>query len=158
MIDFVGLVKDELGNPLIGANVVSLTGQKRGVITDFNGVFRLRESAGENFQVSFIGYKPFRFVVASGTSETRPLQIVMQEDVLELAGVTVTAPSPVDPTPFPRLDPLNLPSDQLRAFANAQAQANQGLSSIKIDTKTARNMGFIGLLAAALVTIKTTGV
>lgn len=51
-----GIVNDEKGEPVIGANV-SVIGQATGTITDINGRFAINASQGSSIQVSFIGFK-----------------------------------------------------------------------------------------------------
>lgn len=51
-----GNVKDENGEPIIGANV-TIKGQSNGTITDLNGNFVLKCDKKEVLVVSFIGYK-----------------------------------------------------------------------------------------------------
>ena len=51
-----GMVNDENGEPVIGANV-SVIGQSIGTITDINGRFTINAPQGSSIQVSFIGFK-----------------------------------------------------------------------------------------------------
>lgn len=51
-----GIVVDEKGEPIIGANVVA-EGTTTGTITDIDGVFRLNVSAGTKLKISFIGFE-----------------------------------------------------------------------------------------------------
>lgn len=50
-----GTVTDELGDPIIGANVIE-EGTTNGIMTDIDGKFSLSVSAGSKIQVSYIGY------------------------------------------------------------------------------------------------------
>ena len=50
-----GNVKDAIGEPVIGANVLE-KGTTNGVITDLDGNFQLQTSAGATLVVSFVGY------------------------------------------------------------------------------------------------------
>ena len=51
-----GVVKDVMGEPLIGANVVEKGRGTNGVITDFNGKFTLEVDESASLVVSYIGY------------------------------------------------------------------------------------------------------
>lgn len=94
-VDFKGKVTDEFGNPLVGANVVSITGTKRGVITGLDGFFQFNDQEGEFFEISHIGFKPTQFLVTSRTFAT-PV-FILKEDVFELEGFTGTPTSPKAP-------------------------------------------------------------
>ena len=50
-----GIVKDERGDPVIGANVV-VKGTTSGTVTDMNGQYTLEVPAGAVLQISYIGY------------------------------------------------------------------------------------------------------
>ena len=54
-ISVTGKVVDNLGEPIIGANVV-VQGQTVGTITDIDGVFKLDVPKGAKLLISFIGY------------------------------------------------------------------------------------------------------
>jgi TonB-linked SusC/RagA family outer membrane protein len=50
-----GIVTDEQGEPVVGANVL-VAGSNTGVITDLDGRFTIRASAGSTLRVSYIGF------------------------------------------------------------------------------------------------------
>lgn len=50
-----GYVKDESGEPLIGASV-SIKGTTSGVVTDFDGAFSIHATPGATLLISYIGY------------------------------------------------------------------------------------------------------
>ena len=52
-----GVVFDENGEPVIGANIV-IEGTSVGTITDFDGNFEIDAKAGQNLVVSYMGYVP----------------------------------------------------------------------------------------------------
>ena len=52
-----GIVTDENGNPIIGANVVEQGDNAHGVVTDIDGKFVLKMSKDSKVQVSYLGYK-----------------------------------------------------------------------------------------------------
>lgn len=78
-----GLVKDQEGEPIIGASVM-VKGGKTGVATDIDGKFTLKCAKGSILQISSIGYKSLE-VKAMGT----PLDLIMQEDTEVLDEVVV---------------------------------------------------------------------
>ena len=83
-IDVTGQVLDVEGNPVIGASV-SVLGTTIGTVTDLDGRFTLRCAAGATLEVSCIGY-----ATQTVTAGSR-LAIVLQEDILFLDDVVVTA-------------------------------------------------------------------
>ena len=80
-----GVVSDENGVPLPGANVV-IDGTSTGVSTDFDGNFEITASQGQVLAISFIGYTT-QYITVSGQSN---FNISLQLDN-ELEEVVVTA-------------------------------------------------------------------
>ena len=80
-----GKVVDNLGEPIIGANVV-VQGQTVGTITDIDGVFKLDVPKGAKLLISFIGY-------SSKTVEVKQsnIEIVLEDDSQMLGEVEVVA-------------------------------------------------------------------
>ena len=60
-----GVVKDETGEPVIGANVV-VKGTTNGTVTDVNGRYSLEVPEGGVLQISYIGYNTQEVKVGSG--------------------------------------------------------------------------------------------
>lgn len=60
-----GVVKDETGEPVIGANVV-VKGTTNGTVTDMNGRYSLDVPEGGVLQISYIGYNTQEVKVGSG--------------------------------------------------------------------------------------------
>ena len=54
-----GVVKDSMGEPVIGASVVE-KGTSNGIITDINGNFSLSVTSGATLAISYIGYERVR--------------------------------------------------------------------------------------------------
>ena len=52
-----GEVKDENGQPLIGATVME-DGTNNGVVTDIDGQFSITVKPGKKLRISYVGYKP----------------------------------------------------------------------------------------------------
>jgi TonB-linked SusC/RagA family outer membrane protein len=55
-VHITGLVKDKLGNPLVGVTV-KIKGKSQGTTTDTKGVFSLEVEATDSLEISYIGYK-----------------------------------------------------------------------------------------------------
>lgn len=79
-----GVVKDATGETVIGASVVE-KGTTNGVITDFDGVFKLTVSENAVLQISYIGYQTQEVKVAEKTT----LDITLREDTEMLEEVVV---------------------------------------------------------------------
>lgn len=79
-----GLVNNENGEPIIGANV-TIKGQSNGTITDLNGNFTLKCDKKDVIVISFIGYKTQSVNVGNQTF----LSISMQSDTKLLDEIVV---------------------------------------------------------------------
>lgn len=82
-----GFVKDQAGEPIIGANVV-VKGSSNGTITDLNGRYSLEDVSGNAvLQVSLLGYSKVEIAVAGRST----VDINLTEDTQNLNEVVVTA-------------------------------------------------------------------
>lgn len=79
-----GTVKDERGEPIIGANVVE-QGTANGTISDMNGQFSLEISGNSNLLISYIGY--IQQKITPGNKNR--IDIVLVEDTKKLEEVVV---------------------------------------------------------------------
>ena len=86
LIQIRGVVKDALGEPLIGVNV-KVKDATSGTITDMDGNFNLQVKKGDFIEISYVGYTTQTLKVA----DSQPLSIVLQEDTQTLSEVVVTA-------------------------------------------------------------------
>lgn len=77
-----GSVKDQLGEGVIGANVI-VKGTTNGTITDFDGNFVLNAKQGDVIVISFIGYKTQELPAAA------TMNVVLQDDSEVLEDVVV---------------------------------------------------------------------
>lgn len=82
-VDVSGTVKDEAGEPVIGATVAE-EGTKNATITDFDGKFSLKVSGDKQLTVTYIGYKTVKVTAAP------QLDIVMKEDNQMMEELVVT--------------------------------------------------------------------
>ena len=79
-----GVVKDVMGEPIIGASVMQ-KGTSNGIITDLNGSFSLNVPANATIAISFVGYKTQEIPV-SGKAQ---LNVTLKEDTEMLDEVVV---------------------------------------------------------------------
>ncbi len=86
LVSITGLVKDEEGNPLPGANIMEV-GTYRGVAADVNGNFKFAVK-NENSQIkfSFMGFDPQIFTVG----QNRVFNVTLKEASTNLDEVVVT--------------------------------------------------------------------
>lgn len=82
-ISVTGVVKDQNGEPIIGANIL-VKGTTNGVITDADGKFTVSTNKNDILEISFVGYTP-QDVRASA----QPLIVVLKEDTELLDEVVV---------------------------------------------------------------------
>lgn len=79
-----GVIVDEAGLPVIGANVV-VKGTTNGTITDVDGNFSISAAPGELLAISYIGYLPMEIKV----SESNKIDVLLKEDTQGLEEVVV---------------------------------------------------------------------
>ena len=79
-----GIIKDDSGEPIIGANVIE-QGTTNGTVTDINGGFSLQVGGDAILQISYIGYLPQNFNTAGKTA----VEVVLEEDTKTLEEVVV---------------------------------------------------------------------
>lgn len=79
-----GLVVDEKGEPIIGANVVE-KGTTNGVVTNYDGNFSIQVSENTILQISYIGY----LTQEIETKNQNSLLIVLHEDIQTIDEVVV---------------------------------------------------------------------
>ncbi|HJC96706.1 MAG TPA: TonB-dependent receptor plug domain-containing protein, partial [Candidatus Phocaeicola gallinarum] len=77
-----GVVKDNMGEAVIGANVV-VKGTTNGTITDFDGNFTLTANKGDVIVISFIGYQPQELPAAAN------MNVILKDDSQLLDDVVV---------------------------------------------------------------------
>lgn len=108
-----GIIKDETGEPLVGANVVWLN-TTAGTTTDLNGAFHLnRNSATDKLVVSYIGYQSDTLSIAKNAA---PLDVQLKSN-LTLDEVIVRAPG--TGTMTSRLEPFQMQKMSTAEFQRA---------------------------------------
>jgi len=71
-----GVVKDALGVPIMGANIIE-KGTTNGTVTDFDGLFSIKVEENATLEITYIGYVSKEILVTDKTS----LQITLEEGV-----------------------------------------------------------------------------
>lgn len=71
-----GIVKDETGEPMVGASILDLTTQQ-GTIADMDGKFSLEVEPSSKLQISFVGYKN---QVISGKNLRKDMIVILKSD------------------------------------------------------------------------------
>lgn len=79
-----GVIKDETGEPIIGATV-RVKGQSEGTVSDFDGNFTLDVTDDNTLQISYIGYQTQEFAVG----KQHHFSIVLEDDKKILNEVVV---------------------------------------------------------------------
>ena len=75
-----GLIKDKTGLPMAGATII-VEGTSRGVVANFDGIFKITLSEGENVLVfSSLGYKTERVIVGDQSI----VNVILTEDLEQL--------------------------------------------------------------------------
>lgn len=83
-VKVLGVIKDETGEPIIGATV-RVKGQSEGTVSDFDGNFTLDVTDDNTLQISYIGYQTQEFAVG----KQHHFSIVLEEDKKILNEVVV---------------------------------------------------------------------
>ena len=78
-----GTVVDETGEPVIGATVKEKD-TSNGVVTDFDGNFKLKVDAGKTLVISYIGYLTQEVAAQNG------MKVILKDDALMVEEVVVT--------------------------------------------------------------------
>lgn len=84
-IKITGVVKDNKGEPIIGANIVELNKKGNGTITDIDGKFTLSVSKNAEISISFIGFDEKKIKIGQQTS----FDIILEESSQFLDEVVV---------------------------------------------------------------------
>lgn len=82
-ISVKGIVKDQMGEPIIGANVL-IKGKTVGVITDVNGNFNLSATANDILVISYIGY-----VTQEVKASAKQINVTLKDDTKVIDEVVV---------------------------------------------------------------------
>lgn len=77
-----GVVVDSEGEPLIGATVL-VKGTTTGVATDIEGRFTIKASAGQELQISYVGYQTLLYKVQGGRYDLGNITLAADSQVLD---------------------------------------------------------------------------
>jgi len=137
--EIAGMVTDEDGGPLTGANVF-IEGTTMGASTDLNGEYViLNVPEGEfTLMVDYVGYQAEEATVSVLPGETTQQDFVLQSDMLNMSAVVVTgtatpkkklessvAITTVDPLKIERMAPRNT-ADLLKAIPGFYVESSGG--------------------------------
>jgi len=110
-----GVVRDELGEPLIGATVL-VSGTNNGTVTDMSGRYIIENklnSTNPRLQLSYIGYENYTCVVHSGSVDIYLGESSMQLEEVVVAGYSSNDSRNVDSyTPPPPPTPITFGTEQ----------------------------------------------
>ena len=81
--EITGTVVDPQGEPVIGATVME-KGTANGTVTDFDGNFKLKVTAGKTLTFSYIGFEKQELPAKAG------MKVALRDNAAELAEVVVT--------------------------------------------------------------------
>lgn len=128
-----GIITDEKGEPIIGANI-AVVGTTIGIISDMDGKYELEVPEGAEVKVSYIGYNPQSFKVTQKTS----YNIVLKEDSEMIDEVVVVGYGTikksdisgsvvsVDKEQMMKRNPLNLTQGLQGSAAGVMVSKNSG--------------------------------
>ncbi len=120
-MNYRGKVFDQYGQPLIAAHITTLFEPKRGVITDFDGVFVIGDArVEESWQVSYLGFKTQIFTMKRNVNNGN---FVLKEDAYVLEEFVGYPTKPVADVILPT-DPFKLPNfgNQFQNLIDKQPQ------------------------------------
>ena len=75
-----GRIIDEMGSPIIGANIIEVSDISNGTVTDIDGFFTLNVEDEATIQVTYIGFLPQNINTAGRTN----FEIILIEDTQSL--------------------------------------------------------------------------
>ena len=128
-----GIITDEKGEPIIGANI-AVVGTTIGIISDMDGKYELEVPEGAEVKVSYIGYNPQSFKVTQKSS----YNIVLKEDSEMIDEVVVVGYGTikksdisgsvvsVDKEQMMKRNPLNLAQGLQGSAAGVMVSKNSG--------------------------------
>ena len=79
-----GVVKDEVGEPIIGASV-TVQGSREGAITDFDGNFKVKAASNATLNISYVGFVTQQVQVGGRSN----ISVILVEDNNSLEDVVV---------------------------------------------------------------------
>ena len=82
-----GIVEDNEGFPVMGANIIEQQNPLNGAVTDFDGVFKINVSENSALEISYVGYVT-KTVQVNGNNI---IKVVIEEDIKSLDEVTLVA-------------------------------------------------------------------
>lgn len=124
-----GRIMDEIGEPIIGANIIEEGVPGNGTVSDYDGGFSLSVTRNAKLKISYLGYGD----VILDTSVRTIFDVVMQENTAMLNEVVVTA--------------LGIKREEKALGYSVQSVAGDGLQTVKgVDVGTSLTGKVAGLL------------
>jgi TonB-linked SusC/RagA family outer membrane protein len=114
-----GTVVDETGEPVIGATVKEKD-TSNGVVTDFDGNFKLKVDAGKTLVISYIGYLTQEVAAQNG------MKVILKDDALMVEEVVVTGYTTQRKADLTGAISTVTPSDLAKQNENNPIKAMQG--------------------------------
>lgn len=136
IIQFSGMVKDEISNAPIPFAIVYVDKEKRGTVTTMEGFFSFAAAKGDAIIVKSIGYKPLKLnIPLDATGSTYYKDIQMTREIYEFDTITIY------PLPKPHqlrqaIANLDLPNDMV-------LKAQKAIEKSKLD-EIAKNTRYDG--------------
>ncbi len=136
IIQFSGMVKDEISNAPIPFAIVYVDKEKRGTVTTMEGFFSFAAAKGDAIIVKSIGYKPLKLnIPLDATGSTYYKDIQMTREIYEFDTITIY------PLPKPHqlrqaIANLDLPNDMVM-------KAQKAIEKSKLD-EIAKNTRYDG--------------
>ena len=138
-----GVVTDASGEPVVGAFVVE-RGTTNGTMTDLEGNFSFRASAGASLEVSCIGYKSQNVTATAGQF----LRIVLQDDA-EMLEETVVIGYGVQKKSVVTASISSVTSDDLKV--QSQTRVDNMLQGMTSGVQVTQNSGAPGASSTVIV-------
>lgn len=92
--EITGVILDNKTNAPLPYVNIGILNKEFGTVTDYNGKFILNlkeEFVNDTIRISSIGYKPVEFLVKNMTQKRHPISIKLEEQIIELGEVVITA-------------------------------------------------------------------
>ena len=138
-----GVVTDASGEPVVGVFVVE-RGTTNGTMTDLNGNFSFRASAGATLEVSCIGYKSQNVTAVAG----QLLRVVLQDDA-EMLEETVVIGYGVQKKSVVTASISSVTSDDLKV--QSQTRVDNMLQGMTSGVQVTQNSGAPGASSTVIV-------
>lgn len=126
IIQFSGMVKDDISNAPIPFAIVYVDKEKRGTVTTMEGFFSFAAAKGDDVIIKSIGYKPLRLTIPlDATGSTYYKDILMIREIYELDTITIY--------PLPKPHQLRVAITNLDIPDDMVIKAQKAIEKSKLD-------------------------